>query len=204
MDGVIDAVEETDFDLTLFFRSADRLPDNPRVTKIGASVADAAKLEEAVKVSQVVFAALSGDLPTMAKQIIAAMKKTGANRLVFISSYGIYGEIAGNPGNVGGMLRPYRKAADIVEESGLNYTTLRLPWLNDRNEFKYTVTHKDKEYVGVSGSRQSMADFVLKIIKDPDFAAFDSIGLAAPDTQGKGVRYINEMKSRKILGTFYF
>lgn len=69
-------------------------------------------------------------------------------------------------------------------ESGLDYTTLRLPWLNDRNEVKYTITHRDDEFVGVSGSRQSIADVVLKIVADPTFGSNDSLGIADPDTRG--------------------
>lgn len=72
----------------------------------------------------------------------------------------------------------------LASESGLDNTTLRLPWLNDRDEVKYTITHKGDQYLGVSGSRQSMADVVLKIVNNTDFAKNDSIGIADPDTQG--------------------
>ncbi len=39
---------------------------------------------------------------------------------------------------------------EIMVRSDINYTTLRLPWLNDRG-IKYVITHK-KPYLGVSGS----------------------------------------------------
>jgi len=57
--------------------------------------------------------------------------------------------------------------------------------LNDRDEVKYVITHKDEEYVGVSGSRQSMADVIVKIIADPTYLANDSVGIADADTQGE-------------------
>jgi len=41
-----------------------------------------------------------------------------------------------------------------------------------------------KQYNGVSGSRQSVADIVLDIIKDSNYGANDSLGMADPDTQG--------------------
>lgn len=82
------------------------------------------------------------------------------------------------------VVRPPVLADQLLKDSGLNYTTLRLPWLNDRDEIKYTITHRNEPYVGVSGSRKSIADVVLKIVADPNFAAFDSIGMADPDTQG--------------------
>ena len=59
------------------------------------------------------------------------------------------------------------------------HTTLRLPWLNDR-DVKYQLTHRDETYVGVSGSRKSVADVVLKIIADPDYLKNDSVGIADP------------------------
>lgn len=57
----------------------------------------------------------------------------------------------------------------LLEKSGIDYTTLRLPWLNDRDEVKYSITHKGESYVGVSVSRQSMADVVVKMITAPTY-----------------------------------
>lgn len=79
---------------------------------------------------------------------------------------------------------PQPNAYQLLEKSGLDYTTLRLPWLNDRPEVKYSITHRHDTYVGVSGSRQSMADVVLKIVADPTFGSRDSLGIADPDTDG--------------------
>ncbi|WP_181407282.1 NAD(P)H-binding protein, partial [Pediococcus damnosus] len=73
----------------------------------------------------------------------------------------------------------------LLEKSGLDYTTLRLPWLNDRDEVKYVITHKNDQYNGVSGSRQSIADVVLKIVADPTVGSKDSLGIADPATQGE-------------------
>ena len=72
----------------------------------------------------------------------------------------------------------------MLKDSSLDYTTIRIPWLNDRDEVKYTVTHEGEKYVGVSGSRQSVADVIVKMIADPTYLNKDSIGLADPDTQG--------------------
>ncbi len=48
----------------------------------------------------------------------------------------------------------------------------------------YKITHKNEEYVGVSGSRKSMADVVVKIIENPNYLKNDSVGIADPATQG--------------------
>ena len=47
----------------------------------------------------------------------------------------------------------------------------------------YEITHKDETYLGVSGSRKSIADVVLRIIADPKFLVNDSVGIADPKTQ---------------------
>lgn len=71
-----------------------------------------------------------------------------------------------------------------IEASDLDYTALRLAWLNDRDDTNYTVTQKGQEYVGVSVSRKSVADVVEKIIADPANYSKESIGFADPATQG--------------------
>ncbi|MEK1396797.1 oxidoreductase, partial [Limosilactobacillus fermentum] len=53
---------------------------------------------------------------------------------------------------------------------------LRLPWLNDRPEVNYTLTHRHDQFVGVSGSRRSIAD--------PSLGANDSLGIGDPTTEG--------------------
>lgn len=125
--------------------------------------------------------------------IINAMKKDGVNRLILTNLLGIYDEVPGEFGKwnrdtcFGGIVSEDNAAVvsdRLAAESGLDYTTLRLPWLNDRDEVKYTITHKDDEFVGVSGSRQSIADVVLKIVAAPSFGSNDSLGIADPDTQG--------------------
>ncbi len=57
--------------------------------------------------------------------------------------------------------------------------------MNDRDEVKYDITYKSEQYVGVSGSRQSMADVIVKIIADPEYLKDDSVGIADAATQGE-------------------
>lgn len=177
-------LNETDFDLTLFSRSANNLPDKARVQKIGASTDEVDKLEAAVADSQLVFVALSGDLPKMITQIITAMKTVGAKRLVFISSYGIYGEIAGKPNTVSSILRPYRKAADIVEESGLDYTILRPGWFDNDSDMDYQLIPKGEVIYGNTISRKSIADVVSRIAQNPSLYVKQNLGIVrkAEDT----------------------
>lgn len=188
-----------DVDLTLMLRNSSRLSnlaDNPRVTILEGDLNNPADVEKAVKGQDMVFNAVidhdeNGNRPT--HNIINAMKKNGVNRLILTNLLGIYDEVPGEFGKwnrdtcFGGVVRDDNAAVvsdRLAAESGLNYTTLRLPWLNDRDEVKYTITHKNDQFVGVSGSRQSIADVVLKIVADPNFGSNDSLGIADPDTQG--------------------
>ena len=188
-----------DVDLTLMLRNSGRLhdlADNPRVTIIEGDLNNTADVEKAVKGQDMVFNAVIDhdevqNRPT--HNIINVMKQDGVKRLILTNLLGIYDEVPGAFGKwnrdtcFGGTVRDDNAAVvsdRLAAESGLDYTTLRLPWLNDRNEVKYQITHKDEPFVGVSGSRQSIADVVLKIVADPSFGRNDSLDIADPDTQG--------------------
>ena len=124
------------------------------------------------------------------KNVIKAMKINHVSRVIFANILGIYNEVGGEFGRwnhqfVMTGLKAAINADKLLARSGLNYTTLRLPWLNDRNEIKYSITTHNEPYIGVSGSRKSIADAILKIVRNPALYDNDSIGIADPDTQGK-------------------
>ena len=124
------------------------------------------------------------------KNVIEAMKVNRVSRVIFANILGIYNEVDGEFGRWNHQfVMPGLQAAissdKLLARSGLHYTTLRLPWLNDRNEIKYSITTHNEPYIGVSGSRKSIADVILKIVRNPELYDNDSIGIADPDTQGK-------------------
>lgn len=96
------------------------------------------------------------------------MKAVGAKRLVFISSYGIYGEIAGRPDESNGILRPYRKAADVIEMSDLDYTILRPGWFDNGNDTDYQLIPKGEMIYSNDVSRRSIADAVKQMVLNKD------------------------------------
>ncbi|GHV97461.1 saccharopine dehydrogenase [Lactobacillus nasalidis] len=190
-----------DVELVLFLRRAsrlqslkDRYPD--RVTLIDGDLNDSQAVIDAAKGCDMIYSAVvdhddAGDnRPT--KNIIAAAKQNGISRVIETSLLGLYDEV---PGEFGKWNRDFCfggdpegtspvKADQLLEESGLDYTTLRLPWLNDRPEVKYSITHRHDKFVGVSGSRRSIADVVLQIVADPSFGSRDSLDIADPATDG--------------------
>ncbi|WP_057819219.1 NAD(P)H-binding protein [Schleiferilactobacillus perolens] len=184
-----------DVKLTLGLRKAKRLSnlqDNPRVTLMETDLNDAAEVNRAMAGQDMVFTAVVDHDPqnTMTKNVIAAAKANGTKRIISTSLLGIYDEVPGEFGRwnhqmVDRGLSAAINADKLLAQSGITYTTLRLPWLNDRNEVKYAITTRNEPYNGVSGSRQSIADVVLRIVADPTFAANDSIGIADPATQGQ-------------------
>jgi len=187
--------EQADVELTLFLRNSSRLDalkNNANVTIIDGDIDNYDDVNKAMKGQDLVFVATvdhtSDNIIT--NNVVKAMKENKVGRVVETSLLGIYNEVPGEYGRwnysqVKSGLPAAINADKTLAESGLTYTTLRFPWLNDRDEVKYVITHKDEEYVGVSGSRQSMADVIVKIIADPTYLANDSVGIADADTQGE-------------------
>lgn len=184
--------------LTLMLRRANRLvrlAKNSRVTLVEGDVTNPADIIKATKDADLVWLAVvdHDDTNRPTKGILATAKKNGFTRIVETSLLGLYNEV---PGEFGRWNREYCfdgeptgtapvLADQMLVESGLDYTALRLPWLNDRPEVKYTLTYRHDEFIGVSASRQSIADVVCRIIADPTLGSHDSLGIGDPDTQGE-------------------
>lgn len=184
-----------DVQLTLFLRNSSRLAklaNESRVKVIDGDIHDEMAVSQAMKGQDMVFVAMvDHDRDNkITKNVINEMRSNQVSRVISTNILGLYNEVPGEFGrwnheSVTSGLQAAINSDKLLEESGLDYTTLRLPWLNDRDEVKYSVTHRNDEYVGVSGSRQSVADVVLRIITDPAFGSKDSLGMADPETQGK-------------------
>lgn len=194
---VVDRIlkEQPDVDLTLFLRNSGRLSElesNKNVTLFDGDINDFNAVNTAMKDQDIVYISFvdHDDNNTMTKNVIKAMQENKVERVIESSLLGLYNEVPGEYGcwnysMVKSGLDAAINADKLLSESGLTYTTLRFPWLNDRDEVKYTITHKDEQYLGVSGSRQSMADVIVKIIADPEYLKNDSVGIADADTQGE-------------------
>lgn len=187
--------EQPDVELTLFLRNSNRLSQlslNKNVTLVDGDINDFNAVNGAMKDQDIVYISFvdHDSNNTMTKNVIKAMKENKVDRVIESSLLGLYNEVPGEYGRwnysmVKDGLDAAINADKLLSESGLTYTTLRFPWLNDRDEIKYTITHKDEQYLGVSGSRQSMADVIVKMIADPEYLKNDSVGIADADTQGE-------------------
>ena len=111
----------------------------------------------------------------MAKNIVKAMKETGVRRVIAISSIGIYIT------TMRSVLIPYRKLADVIENSGLDYTILRPDWFTNANEIDYELTRKGEPERGQAISRKSIASFVSTMIENPDLYINENLGISKPN-----------------------
>jgi uncharacterized protein YbjT (DUF2867 family) len=181
-----------DIELTLYLRHPRKLhgkiPQNARVVE--GDVLNRKTLDPAVKGEDVVYANLTGDdLEQQAESIVASMEEAGVKRLIFIASLGIYDELPGKFGawnrrNIGPYLPPFRKAADLIEASGLDYTILRPAWLTDNDEISYETTRKDEPFKGTEVSRKSVAALVVECTHDTKRFSNSNLGVNKPGTDG--------------------
>lgn len=177
---------------TLFLRHPRKLhgkaPANARVVE--GDVLDKAALADAMVGQDLVYANLTGDdIDEQAKAVIAAMQAAGVSRLVFVTSLGIYDELPGkfqkwNKTMIGKELKPFRRAADAIEASGLDYTILRPAWLTDENKVDYETTAKGETFKGTEVSRRSVAELIAKIIATPSLHSRANLGVNKPGTDG--------------------
>ena len=175
--------------LTLFARNTARLARVPaNTTLVQGDVLDPARLAEAVKGQDIVYANLTGeDLDDQAKAVIDAMQAEGVQRLVFVLSLGIYQEVPGKFGEwneaiIGEDLKPFRRAADAIEASGVDYTILRPAWLMDEDEVDYETTGRNEPFKGTVVSRKSVADLIARTNRAPKLHSRANFGGNKPNT----------------------
>ncbi len=181
-------LEKTNDELTLFSRRPERLKpvDSTREIAVSGDVMNASDLDKVISGQDVVFASLTGNLGKMAKAIVESMKRVGVNRLIYITSMGIYNEIPATVGSSGNLrfnpvLQTYRDAADIIEASGLDYTIIRPGWFDSSNDTDYEITIKGEPFGGHDVSRKSIADLVVRLAADSTLYVRESVGINRPE-----------------------
>jgi uncharacterized protein YbjT (DUF2867 family) len=181
---------DKDTELTLMLRDPGKLADPPGHARVvQGDVLDREQLDPAVRGQDIVYANLAGDLDAQAAGIVESMTAARVQRLIFITSLGIYDEVPGafgewNRRQIGPVLGPYRAAADTVEASGLDYTILRPAWLTNADEVCYEVTRKGEPFKGTEVSRASVAALVTDIATSPGLWSRANLGVNKPGTDG--------------------
>lgn len=177
--------------MTLFMRDAGKLSSTPaNASVVQGDVLDRSALDAAIEGQDVAYANLTGDdLDDQARSIIASMQAADVRRLIFVLSLGIYDEVPGKFGEwnrqtIGEELKPFRRAGDAIEASGLDYTIIRPAWLTDDDEVDYELTLRDEPFKGTVVSRKSVADLITKIIRSPGLHLHGNVGVNKPGTDG--------------------
>ena len=169
-------LENPELILTLVSRNIRRLQTfaNERVNVVQADVMDLPQLESLMQGQDVVYTNLAGNLEAMAENIVQAMNRTNVKRLIWISSMGIYGETGEDHGAI---LEPYRRSAQVVENSRLDYSIIRPAWFTDGHEIDYQLTRKGEPFQGRQVSKRSIAHLIAKLIERPEFSIRESLGI---------------------------
>ncbi|WP_125709640.1 NAD(P)H-binding protein [Lacticaseibacillus porcinae] len=185
---------ETDHELVLFLRNAQRLnryADNARVTLIEGDAQDLEALKQAMADSDVVYSNLGGiDLAKSTQAVLNAMQQTHRTRLIFYSALGAIHEVPGKFGEwneqaIAAYLPGFRESDHLIKQfPDINTTQLRPAWLTDHEEIDYEITQADEPFKGTEVSRQSVADMIVRLIKTPSLYPNTSIGLNKPHTDG--------------------
>ena len=191
-------LDETKHHLTLFLRNKSKLMDinnNQLITVIEGDATDESALIEALSDIDIVFASLAGNIDEQARAIVSSMEAKNVKKLIFVTALGIYDEVPGafgkwNNENIGPYLPPYKKAADIIEQSNLDYTILRPAWLTNYDEIDYETTGKEENFKGTEVSRKSVAALGLQIIQDNSLYSKESIGVNKPNTDGNKPQWL--------------
>lgn len=187
---VVDTIlTESEAEITLFdsHLNVEDVTDENREQVVTGDLFDNAQLDGALRGQDVVFMTDNGrEVAQKAEAVVAGMKRTGVTRLIMVSSMGIYDEIPAEINNEGNLsnnpdLAPYRKAADTVENAGLDFTILRPAWFDNGLDTDYEITHKGEPAGGRAVSRKSIAAIVLKIVEDPQNFQTESIGINRPE-----------------------
>jgi len=174
---VIEALKSLEnVELTLFVRNKSRLSKSiaEGCNIIEGDAMNYNEVKNAVADKNIVYVNLAGNLEAMAKNIVKAMNETSVKRIIAISSIGIY-ETPLTP-----VLIPYRRLADVIESSGLDYTILRPHWFTNADEVDYSITNKGEPEKGSAISRKSIAAFIAAIIENPELHKNENLGISKP------------------------
>ena len=153
---------------------------------------DATKLDdlrEAIKNQDVIYCTISGELlPDIAKNLVLLMVELSISRILFMGAVGIYNEIPNDMDGEDNLENnseqvPNRKAVDVIENSGLNYTVLRPGYLQTGSEDDYVLTTKGQAAKGYISTVASVVNLGIQLIADDSLYSRESISITRDMTK---------------------
>ena len=185
----------TDMHLTLYGRQLStrlhpEILEHERVTVIEGSFQNPAKLEEAVTNAEIVFVGAMESGSDMAA-IVKALSRKNVRRVIGLSMAGLSGEFpaALEKWTLDSLPISYvqgeRQARNVLRESNLNYTILRLTWLyNDSENTNYELIPEGVQFNDAQVTREAVVKAIFDILHVDDETPFHraSIGIGEPGT----------------------
>ena len=185
----------TDMHLTLYGRQLStrihpEILEHERVTVIEGSFQNPAKLEQAVTNAEIVFVGAMEAGSDMAS-IVKALSRKNVRRVIGLSMAGLSGEFpaALEKWTFDNLPISYvqgeRQARNVLRESNLNYTILRLTWLyNDPENTNYELIPEGVQFNDAQVTREAVVKAVFDILHVDDETPFHraSIGIGEPGT----------------------
>lgn len=169
-----------DYQITAISKSAGNIYENShRVTAKSMDATIQKDLKKTLENQDIVFCAVSGpDQVAIARNLVELKVK----RLIFMSFVGIYNELPQGNGDEFNMdneseQRIHRNAVDIIENSSLDYTILRLGYIVYQNEEDYVITKKGEPAKGYVSNAKSIEKITLDIIQNPKLYSCESISV---------------------------
>mgnify|MGYP005982787011 CR=1 FL=1 len=162
------------------------ISDPERQQIIDGDFEDEAALSEAMhQVDSVYLEDMSS--PVAVDRVITAMKKTGVERIIGTTNLGVRDELIERFGfSYGQMIGStsidrQSVSAQLIEDSGLCYTLLRLTWLYSQagNE-RYRVSPIGEPVTGDRVTYEAVARLVVDILADPSSFAHQNLGVSEP------------------------
>ena len=185
----------TDMHLTLYGRQLStrlhpEILEHERVTVIEGSFQNPAKLEQAVTNAEIVFVGAMESGSDMAS-IVKALSRKNVRRVIGLSMAGLSGEFpaALEKWTFDSLPISYvqgeRQARNVLRESNLNYTILRLTWLyNDSENTNYELIPEGVQFNDAQVTREAVVKAIFDILHVDDETPFHraSIGVGEPGT----------------------
>lgn len=159
-----------------------------RETLIDGRLDDKDKLVQAMDGVDIVF--LNSMMNRNETQtVVSAMKEAGVKRIVAATVVGIYGETGGdfsiwNMRKLGAAaIGRLRRAADVVERSGLDYTILRYTWIyEDIDNEKYVMVPMKQKFMLAQVPRGGVVKAVAEVLKNDGNYIRQNLGIGEPGT----------------------
>lgn len=174
---------QENIELSVFVRNSSKFGDMDLsgVNVLKGDALNAEDVKKAMDSQDVLLCSLEGDVLTMAKNIVEALKVTSVKRIIWITGMGIHHEITGMRGMMLNMLakkRPdYIEAADTIMASEAVTTLLRCPGIKDGDNTKYFLTKEGEQPAHKDIARAGIAQCMLDMINDETIGVNESLGI---------------------------